>query len=61
MACRTFGYGHADISFKHMSTILAADKILVFDKGKLVQQGNHEQLMKIGGLYRTLYDTQFKI
>jgi len=44
-----------------LSTILAADKILVFDQGKLVQQGNHEQLMKISGLYRTLYETQFKI
>ena len=44
-----------------LSTILAADKILVFDQGKLVQQGNHDQLMKISGLYRTLYETQFKI
>ena len=32
-----------------LSTILAADKILVFDQGKLVQQGNHDQLMKISG------------
>ena len=44
-----------------LSTILAADKILVFDQGKLVQQGNHEQLMKTSGLYRTLYETQFNI
>ncbi len=44
-----------------LSTILAADKILVFDKGNLVQLGTHDQLMKKGGLYRTLYETQFKL
>ncbi|MCJ7734292.1 MAG: ATP-binding cassette domain-containing protein, partial [Anaerolineales bacterium] len=43
-----------------LSTILAADKILVMDRGKLVQQGTHEQLLQKGGLYRTLYETQFK-
>ena len=44
-----------------LSTILAADKILVFDQGKLVQQGTHDQLLETGGLYRTLYETQFKL
>lgn len=44
-----------------LSTILAADKILVFERGKLIQQGTHEQLLKTSGLYRTLYETQFKI
>ena len=43
-----------------LSTILAADKILVLDKGKLVQQGTHQNLLKEGGLYRELYETQFK-
>jgi ATP-binding cassette subfamily B protein len=43
-----------------LSTILAADKILVFDKGLLVQQGNHQELLDAGGLYRELYETQFK-
>jgi ATP-binding cassette subfamily B protein len=42
-----------------LSTILAADKIFVLDRGRLVQVGNHEQLLSEGGLYRTLYDTQF--
>jgi ATP-binding cassette subfamily B protein len=44
-----------------LSTILAADKILVFDQGRLVQQGTHEGLLKEGGLYKELYQTQFKL
>jgi len=44
-----------------LSTILAADKILVMDKGKLVQQGTHQELITQDGLYQTLYETQYKI
>ncbi|MCD6425799.1 MAG: ABC transporter ATP-binding protein [Anaerolineales bacterium] len=44
-----------------LSTILAADKILVMDKGKLVQQGTHQELLTQDGLYQTLYETQYKI
>jgi ATP-binding cassette subfamily B protein len=44
-----------------LSTILAADNILVFDQGKLIQQGTHDQLIDSGGLYKTLYDTQFDV
>ena len=44
-----------------LSTILAADRILVFDRGRLVQQGTHEELLNEGGLYKELYQTQFKI
>jgi len=44
-----------------LSTVLAADRILVFDQGRLVQQGTHDQLLKEGGLYKELYQTQFKI
>ncbi len=43
-----------------LSTILAADKILVMQDGQLVQQGTHESLLAQGGLYRELYETQFK-
>lgn len=44
-----------------LSTILAADKILVLDQGRLVQQGTHHNLLDQGGLYQTLYETQFKV
>lgn len=44
-----------------LSTILAADRILVFDKGRLAQQGTHDMLLTEGGLYKELYQTQFKI
>ena len=44
-----------------LSTILAADKILVMEQGQLVEQGTHEELLKKDGLYTTLYETQFKI
>ena len=43
-----------------LSTILAADKILVLDEGKLVQQGTHKELLESGGIYRNLYETQYK-
>ncbi|HMN11563.1 MAG TPA: ABC transporter ATP-binding protein [Bellilinea sp.] len=42
-----------------LSTILAADLILVLDRGQIVERGTHEQLLTQGGLYATLYDTQF--
>jgi ATP-binding cassette subfamily B protein len=42
-----------------LSTILAADKILVLDKGQLVEQGTHRTLLAQGGLYADLYETQF--
>jgi ABC-type multidrug transport system fused ATPase/permease subunit len=41
-----------------LSTITHADKILVFDKGKLVEQGNHDELVKKNGVYWNLYEKQ---
>ncbi len=43
-----------------LSTILAADLILVLDRGKIVERGNHAELLAQGGLYANLYHTQFK-
>ena len=34
------------------------DKILVLDKGKLIEEGNHHELMAMGGFYRTMWDKQ---
>lgn len=42
-----------------LSTIRDADLILVMDKGKIVQQGTHEQLLGVGGVYFSLYNSQF--
>lgn len=42
-----------------LSTILAADLILVIDRGRIVESGTHETLLIQGGLYASLYNTQF--
>jgi ATP-binding cassette subfamily B protein len=42
-----------------LSTILAADIILVMDRGQIVERGTHPELMNAGGLYAQLYETQF--
>lgn len=41
-----------------LSTVRRADQILVLDKGRLVQSGTHDQLMRQEGLYRQLYELQ---
>jgi subfamily B ATP-binding cassette protein MsbA len=42
-----------------LSTIKNADQILVLDKGEIVEQGTHEELVSHKGLYRKLYDMQY--
>ena len=42
-----------------LSTIQSADHILVLDGGQVVEQGNHESLMRQNGFYRALYESQF--
>ena len=39
-----------------LSTILAADLILVFDRGRIVERGRHAELLAAGGLYHRLYE-----
>tara|TARA_B100000809_G_scaffold265689_1_gene325328 strand:+ start:303 stop:2123 length:1821 start_codon:yes stop_codon:yes gene_type:complete len=43
-----------------LSTIKNADKILVIDKGQIVEKGNHTELLEKKGAYKKLYDYQFK-
>jgi len=42
-----------------LSTILHADKIMVIDRGEIVETGTHHDLLRAGGIYRKLYDMQF--
>lgn len=42
-----------------LSTIRNADKIFVIQEGRITESGNHEQLLKKGGFYSTLYNSQF--
>ncbi|HAT1881541.1 TPA: ABC transporter ATP-binding protein [Legionella pneumophila] len=41
-----------------LSTILSMDNILVMDKGKIIEMGNHKQLIDAGGFYNTLWNAQ---
>ncbi|MCE0724348.1 ABC transporter ATP-binding protein [Legionella resiliens] len=41
-----------------LSTILSMDKILVMDNGKIIEMGNHKQLIEAGGFYNTLWNAQ---
>ena len=43
-----------------LSTLLAADEILVVKDGRIVERGQHAQLVKASGVYTELYETQFK-
>jgi ATP-binding cassette subfamily B protein len=52
--------GRTSLVIAHrLSTILAADKILVLERGHLIEQGTHAELISKGGLYAQLYETQF--
>jgi ATP-binding cassette subfamily B protein len=53
--------GRTTIAIAHrLSTVLAADQILVLDRGRLVEEGTHSELLALGGLYAELYQRQFQ-
>jgi ATP-binding cassette subfamily B protein len=54
--------GRTSLVIAHrLSTILAADTILVMDRGRLVESGTHQELLAHGGLYKSLYETQYSV
>ncbi|WP_275983420.1 ABC transporter ATP-binding protein [Paenibacillus hamazuiensis] len=53
--------GRTTIIIAHrLATITRADQILVMDRGRIAERGSHEELLKLGGLYRDLYEKQLK-
>jgi len=53
--------GRAALVIAHrLSTVVNADKIIVLDKGRIVEEGNHKYLVRKCSLYRRLYQMQFR-
>jgi ATP-binding cassette subfamily B protein len=60
-ALRPLMHGRTTIAIAHrLSTILSADTIFVIDRGRVVDRGTHEELVRRGGLYAELYEQQFR-
>lgn len=60
-AIRPLLKGKTSIVIAHrLSTIIACDEILVVSEGKLIERGRHTELLARGGVYHTLYETQFR-
>ena len=60
-ALNTLMMGRTTFVVAHrLSTIQHADTICVVDDGRIVEQGNHYDLVKKNGLYNQLYETQFE-
>jgi ATP-binding cassette, subfamily B, multidrug efflux pump len=60
-AIHTLLEGRTSIVIAHrLSTIRSADTILVFHHGEIRERGTHDELMQIGGLYRRLYEIQYR-
>lgn len=54
--------GRTSLVIAHrLATVREADRILVLDRGRIVEQGRHEQLLRAGGMYAELYRTQFAL
>jgi ATP-binding cassette subfamily B protein len=60
-AIQTLLHGRTSIVIAHrLSTIRSADTILVFHHGEIRERGTHDELMNVNGLYRKLYEIQYR-
>ncbi len=59
-ATETLMKGRTAVIVAHrLSTIQFSDKIVVMQKGEIMEEGNHQELLKKGGIYKKLYEIQF--
>jgi subfamily B ATP-binding cassette protein MsbA len=60
-ALETLMHGRTTFVIAHrLSTVRSADRIIVLDDGRIVQEGTHEELLASGGLYKRLHEIQFR-
>jgi ATP-binding cassette subfamily B protein len=60
-ALKTMMHGRTTIAIAHrLSTIQDMDRVLVFHKGELREQGTHQELLAQRGIYRRLYELQYQ-
>ena len=55
---RKFGKASVILISHRITTLSAADKIIVLDRGRIVEEGTHEELKSAGGIYQKIYETQ---
>ena len=55
---KRFGKASVILISHRITTLSAADKIIVLDRGRIVEEGTHEDLKAAGGIYQKIYETQ---
>jgi len=55
---KLFGKATVILISHRITTLSAADKIIVLDKGRIAEEGTHDQLKQSGGIYQKIYETQ---